>query len=187
MKKAIALAILGLAFVTFGILRVDAANTAPPKIGWIDLQKTLNETKVGEKAKDKLEAEKKEKQKLVDKKKNDFKKKVEDLNKQRVVLKPDAFEARRAELEQEYLVMQETFMGYQQDLVKREALLTREIFEQASGIIDSIAKRDGYTFILEKTESALLYAYPQGDITAEVNKRLDAGEGAKKDAPKKTK
>jgi outer membrane protein len=181
MKKALALGALGLALVAVTMVRVNAANNAgPAKIGWIDLQKTLNETKAGAKAKDKLEAEKKDKQKLVDKKKEEFKKKVEELNKQRVVLKPEAFEARRAELEQEYLQLQEYFMGLQQELVKKEATLTREIFEQASGIIDSIATRDSYTVIMEKTESALLYAYPQGDITAEVNKRLDAGEGKTK-------
>jgi outer membrane protein len=182
MRKALALAALGLALVMYSALDVGAADTkasAGPKIGWVDLQRTLQETKAGKKAKEKLENEKGDKQKEVDKKKDAFKKKVEELNKQRVVMKADAFEAKRAELEQEYLGLQEEFMKMQQDLVKKEAMLTQEIFIQAAGIIDSIAKRDGYTVILEKTESALLYAYPAGEITNEVNSRLDKGEGAK--------
>jgi outer membrane protein len=181
MRKALALAALGLALVMYSALDVGAADTkgSPAKIGWINLQETLNVTKPGKKAKEKLESEKAEKQKQVDKEKDAFKKKVEELNKKRVVMKPDAYEAKRAELEQEYMGLQEKFLGMQQDLVKKEAMLTQEIFEQAAGIIDSIAKRDNYTIILEKTESALLYAYPAGDITKEVNDRLDKGEGAK--------
>lgn len=174
MNRAFAIGVLGFGIMVFGMVRVDAANTGPIKVGYVDLQKTLNETKTGEKAKNKLEAEKKEKQKIVDKKKDDFKKKVEDLNKKKVVLKPADFEAQRAALENEYLTMQEQFMQLQQELVKREAMLTKEIFEASQAIIKDIAQKGNYTFILEKTESALLFADPAGDITAEVNKRLDA-------------
>ena len=181
MRKALALAALGLALVMYSAFDVGAADTkaGPAKIGWINLQETLNSTKAGKKAKEKLESEKADKQKLVEKDKDSFKKKVEELNKKRVVMKADAYEAKRAELEQEYMALQEKFLGMQQDLVKKEAMLTQEIFIQAAGIVDSIAKRDKYTVILEKTESALLYAYPAGDITKEVNDRMDKGEGAK--------
>lgn len=173
MMKSLAVGVLGFGLVVLGMVRVEAASPTL-KIGWVDLQKTLNETKTGEKAKNKLEAEKKDKQKLVDKKKEAFKKKVEDLNKKKVVLKPTDFETQRAALENEYLAMQEEFMQLQQDLVKREAMLTKEIFEASQAIIKDIATRDGYTFILEKNESALLHASPALEITAEVNKRLDA-------------
>ncbi len=70
-------------------------------------------------------------------------------------------------------------MGLQQELAKKEAMLTQEIFGKAASIIESIAKRDGYTIMLEKTESAILWADPTVDITPEVNRRLDAGEGGK--------
>src|SRR3954469_24246340 len=90
MKKALAIGVIGFSLIAFGMLRVDAASNVPVKLGYVDLQKTLNETKTGQKAKGKLEAEKKDKQSQVDKKKNDFQRKIEDLDKQRVVLKPDA-------------------------------------------------------------------------------------------------
>src|SRR5687768_12324673 len=100
MMKSLAVGVLGFGLIVLGMLRVEAA--APVlKIGWVDLQKTLNDTKAGEKAKNKLETEKKDKQKQVDKKKEDFKKKVEDLNKKKVVLKPADFETQRAALENE--------------------------------------------------------------------------------------
>jgi outer membrane protein len=163
------------------------AQTAS-KVGWIDLQVTLMETKAGKAAKGKLEATKNDKQKQINDRKEKLKKQAEELEKQRGVMKPEALAGRERELQEEYVQLQQLFMQLQQDLAKQEATLTREIFGQASSIIQDIAKRDGYTMIIEKNEGAVLWANPAHDITAEVNKRLDAGEGkspAKTEAPPK--
>jgi outer membrane protein len=156
-----------------------SSQAAPPvaKVGFIDLQRTLNETKAGKAAKAKLEAVKTEKQKTVNDKKDAFKKEAEELEKQRVVLKPDAVAKREKELQDEYGQLQQLLQSLQQDLAKQEAQLTRDIYTKASTIIESIAKRDGYTMIVEKNEGAVLWGDPQIDITPEVDKRLDAGEG----------
>ena len=153
------------------------AAPGPAKVGWIDLQKTLTDTKVGKAAKNRLEADKEDKQKQVNDLKEKLKKKAEDFEKQRVLLKGEAIAQRERELQEEYAALQQKFLAHQQELAKSEATLTKEIFQKASSIIDSIAKRDGYTMIIEKNEGAVLWADPSLDITAEVNKRLDAGEG----------
>jgi outer membrane protein len=178
MSKVLTLSALGLAMVIFAIVRADAAAPVA-KVGYVDLQKTLNETKAGKAARDRLEGEKKRKQKEIDQKQVDLKKAAEELDKQRVMLKPDVMRQREKELQDRYVELQGLFMQSQQDLAKREAQLTREIFNQASGIIEAIAKRDGYTMILEKNESAVLWADKALEITAEVDKRMDAGEGSK--------
>ncbi len=186
MKTFVTLGALGLALM---LATPEARAQAATKIGWIDLQRTLMETKVGKQAKDKLEAEKNTKQKEVNESKDKLQKQAEELNKQRVVMKPDALQKRERELQEEYVQLQQKFMTLQQDLAKREAALTRDIFERASSIIQDIAARDGYSMIIEKNEGAVLWASAALDITAEVNKRLDAGEGkpaAAPAAPKKT-
>ena len=165
--------VLALGLVT----RQAAAQEDPTKVGWIDLQRTLTETKVGKTAKDKLEAQKNDKQKQVNDRKDKLKKAAEDLEKQRVVMKPDAVAKREKELQDEYVQLQQLFMQLQQDLAKSEATLTKDIFGQAASIIEDIAKRDHYTMIIEKNEGAVLWANAKYDITPEVNKRLDAGEG----------
>ncbi|MBI4511616.1 MAG: OmpH family outer membrane protein [Deltaproteobacteria bacterium] len=181
MKKTLTLGALGVALVILAMVRANAAAPTTPatKVGYIDLQRTLNETKAGRAARDRLEGEKKKKQKEIDEKQAEIKKGAEELEKQRVVLKQDVLRQREKELQERYVALQNTFMQHQQDLAKREAQLTREIFEKASKIIESIAKRDGFTMILEKTEGAVLYADSSMDITPEVNKRLDSGEGGK--------
>jgi outer membrane protein len=161
------------------------AQATPPaaKVGWIDLQRTLTETKVGKAAKTRLESDKEAKQKQVNDLKDKLKKKAEEFEKQRVLLKGEAIAQRERELQEEYASLQQKFLAHQQELAKQEATLTQDIFQKAKSIIDSIAKRDGYTMIIEKNEGAVLWADEALDITAEVNKRLDAGEG-KSETPK---
>ncbi len=172
MRKVFLIGALGLAFVIVG-LRADAAGTPTTKVGYVDLQRTLNETKAGKAAKGRLEAEKKAKQDEIDKKQSDLKKYKEQLDKERVVLKPAVLAQRQKELEDKVVALQEQFMQYQQELAKKEAELTREIFGVAAKIIQAIAERDGYTMILEKNESAVLWADDHYDITSEVNKHVD--------------
>ena len=179
MRLGIVLSVLVLA-VTPAV--AQPAAPAAQKVGWIDLQKTLTETKVGAAAKSRLEKDKTDKQKQVDDLKTKFQKKAEDFEKQRQLLKGEAIAQRQQELQEEYAALQQRFMTHQQELARQEATLTREIFQKASSIVESIAKRDGYTMIIEKNEGAVLWADPKLDITAEVNRRLDAGEG-KADPP----
>ena len=159
----------------------QAAATATPatKIGFVDLNRTLNQTKAGKNARAKLEKEKKDKQAVIDKAEADLKKKYADLEKQKGLLKEDVFMQKARAFQEEYVKFQEQAVKLQQELAMREAKLTDEIFQKAAKVIESIVKRDGYTMMLEKTESAVLFADKALDITDEVNKRLDAGEGAK--------
>jgi outer membrane protein len=156
-----------------------SAGPAAMKVGYVDLQSTLEKTKAGKAAKARLEGEKAKKQKEIDKKQKDLQAAAEELEKQRSVLKPDVARQREGQLQQQFLELQQQFAAFQQELLKQEAKLTREIFKGASKVIESIAKRDGYTMILEKTEGAVLWADNTYEITAEVNKRMDAGEGGK--------
>jgi outer membrane protein len=174
---------IALAVVIGSNMRGEAAGTQPSKIGFIDLQRTLQETKAGKTAKAKLEAQKTEKQKQVNEKKEALMKAKDEFDKQKLVLKPDAAAKRQQDLETQYAELQQTFMQLQQDLAKQEAQLTKDIFTKAATIIESIAKRDGYTMIVEKNEGAVLWGDRSFDITEEVDKRLDAGEGQQKEAP----
>jgi outer membrane protein len=173
MNRNSAIALLGACLLVGGVVSADAAGpTVQLKIGFVDLQKTLNETAAGKKAKAKLESDKKAKQTELDKKQKELQAYAAELEKQKVVLKPDVLRQREKELQDKYVALQERYFQLQQDLSKQEALLVREIFGKASPIIDQIAKRDGYTLILEKNEGAVLYGDKNLDLTPEVNKRL---------------
>jgi outer membrane protein len=171
---ALAVALLGLGLIVVGMVRADAGGPATTKVGYVDLQRTLNETKIGKKARKQLEKDKDAKQKDLDKASKDLEASAAELNKQRAVLKPDVLREREMELQRKYIELQEKYMQLQQELAQMEAKLVRDIFSKAAPVIEEIGKRDGYTMILEKSESAVLWAAPVTDITTEVNQKLDA-------------
>jgi outer membrane protein len=174
--------LLGVLLLSEGLRReVQAAGPTPAvmKIGYIDLQSTLEKTKKGGAAKAKLEADKAKKQKEIDKKKKDLEAAAKELEKKRGVLKPEVALQQQQQLEKDFIALQQQFAQFQQDLLKAEQALTQAIFKDAAKIIESIAKRDGFTMIVEKNEGAVLYADKSLDITDEVNRRMDAGEAGK--------
>jgi outer membrane protein len=173
MNRSLAIAFLGVAITVAGVVQADAAGTAMAvKVGYVDLQRTLNETGAGKKAKAKLEADKKAKQAQLDKQQKELQQFAAELDKQRVVLKADVLRQREQELQQKYVALQQTYFQLQQDLAKSEATLVRDIFGKAAPIIQDIAKQQGYTIIFEKNEGAVLWSVDGLDITSDVNKRL---------------
>lgn len=172
MNRSLAIAFLGVSLVVAGMVRADAAGGDESKVGYVDLQSTLNQTRAGRKARKRLERDKKKKQSALNKKQKELQKFAAELDKQRTVLKPDVLRQRERELQQKYVQLQETYMKLQQELASQEAQLVQSIFKKASPVIKKIARRRGFTMILEKNESAVLWASGALDITKEVNKRI---------------
>ncbi len=171
MKRNLAVAFLGLCFVVGGFVRAEAqGGSSGAKIAFIDLQRTLTETKVGRDAKKRLENNLKKKQRQLDKEQKALKGAAEQLAKQQMMLKPEVRAKRERDLQQKYVALQETYMKLQQDLVAQEAKLVKEIFKKAAPVIKKVAMQKGYTYVLDKT--MVLWAESRFDITAEVSKRI---------------
>src|SRR5688500_14813499 len=98
-----------------------SAGPTPVKVGFVDLQSTLEKTKAGKAAKARLEGEKAKKQKEIDKKQKDLQASAAELEKQRSVLKPDVARQREGALQQQFLELQQQFAAFQQELLKQEA------------------------------------------------------------------
>jgi len=173
MRKAIVLGLLGLSMVVAGITRAAAGKAEAARVAYVDVERVLRETKAGKRVRNQLEAEKRKQQKKIDAKQEAFKQKAADLDKKKVLLKPDALQQAQEDLQREYVELQNTFMQLQQDLAKKEEQLTRDLLVKATKAIEEIAVRDGYTVVLAKT-GGVLWATANIDITTELNSKLDA-------------
>ncbi len=168
--KIFAVMFLGLALLGLGIVRADASAPETGKIGFIDLQRTLLETKVGKAAQARFEKKKKEKQSKLDKKQADFQKQLAELNKQRSLMKPEVAAAKQRELEKQYVEIQQTYSQLERELGEEQAKLIQEVLAKAAPIIKGIAKRDGYTLILDR--NAILWGADGVDLTDQLNKKI---------------
>src|SRR5262252_9104857 len=127
------------------------------KIGYVDMQRALNETEDGRKAKANLKKVFDQKQKELDEQQEELKKAIEDLDKKRTLLPPDKVREKEAELQ--------AYLRHQQDLSAKEQEATSKIFERMNRIINKIATAENFTMIFDKTQSAVLYAKPHLDLT----------------------
>jgi outer membrane protein len=157
-----------------------AAFAEDVKLGYVDLQRALNETDDGRKAKESLKKVFDQKQKELDEQQTALKKDIEDLDKKRTLLPADKLRDKEAELQGRMQKVQQTYLRHQQDLQSKEQEATAKIFERMNRIIGKIAVSENFTMILDKTQSAVIYAKPHLDLTNELIRRYNAGEGTDK-------
>ncbi len=157
-----------------------AAGRAEQRIGYVDLQRALNEVEEGKAAKALLKRDFDEKQKQLDAKKTEFDKLQADFEKQSTIMSETARKDRGQDLDRRARELQALFMNLQKDLSEREREATRGIFETMHGLVREIADTEGLSMVI--TGEALVYAQPSLDITNELvrkyNGRFKAGAGA---------
>ncbi len=152
------------------------AQTAVPKLGYVDLQKALNEIEEGKKIKAQLEKDFKAKQTQLDKKQQEVVKLKEQFEAQAAMLSEDARRQKGAEFQQKMYELQQLYVSLQGELATKEGEATKKIFEKMRKIIEGIGKEQSYTMIFERTESSVLYAKDGMDLTKELVKRYNAGK-----------
>jgi outer membrane protein len=156
------------------------AATEELKIGFVDMQKAIQEVASGKKAKKELEEEFNKKKKELEKKEADIKKMGEDFEKRSMAMNEDARMKKQQELQGEMRKYQETAGKAQMEIQKRERELTQPIVTKLRSIIEDIAKKENYTMILERQENSVMFAKKEIDLTERIIKEHDAGKAEKK-------
>src|SRR4051812_42935889 len=149
------------------------------KIGIVDLQRALEETEDGKKAKAKLKSDFDRKQKELDEKQEELKKMKEDFDKKAPLLKADAAAAEQKKLQDRFVELQQIYSRLQQDLAKKEQEATSGIFRKLQGVVGTISEKAGYDVVLEKN-SAVVWGKSSLDITNEVIRTYNTGGGGGK-------
>jgi outer membrane protein len=148
------------------------------KLGYVDLQRALNETEDGRKAKANLKKVFDQKQKELNEQQDDLKKAVEDLDKKRTLMPPDKVREKEAELNERMQKVQQTYLRHQQDLQAKQDQVMGKIVERMNRILIKIALTENFTMIFDKTPGGLVFAKPELDVTNELIRRYNSGEGA---------
>ncbi len=172
MKKMMVLASI-LSFLLF----TSAAVAAEMKIGYVDLQKALNMSSSGKAAKEKMKAKFKDYDADVQKKQDELKKLKDDLEKQAMLLSAEARAAKERDYQQKVKDYQRMTKDIQEELQQADQDYTRKILEEIFKVVQSLGKQEGYTLVLEKTESSILYASDAIDLTDRVIQTYDKQTG----------
>lgn len=165
------LILLGFAMSLSG--KLAPANTPQVKIGTVDLQHALQTVKKGKSARSKLEAEFNKRKKELKDEEEAIKKMHAAFQKQSMVMNDEARAKKQAEIQQRIIQLQQKTGQSQVEIQKREQDLTSPIVEGLQSTVSEIAKKKGYTVVLEKSRNMVLYSLPQDDLTAEVIGEFD--------------
>jgi outer membrane protein len=158
---------------------VASAQTAP-KIGYVDLQRALNESESGKKAKDEFKVQVDKLQAQLKKEKDEIDSLKDQLEKKSLVMK----EEERGNLEEDYRKklrdFDRNYKDSQADLQKKDNELTGGIIKDLQEVIRDYGEREGYTLILEATSSAVLYGSKSADLTDAILQQYNEGHPSAK-------
>ncbi len=150
---------------------------AQVRIAVVDLQRALSETEDGQRAKAQLKRIFKRRQQALDKRQNDLKKMKEDIEKQREILSREQLQERMKQYQEAFVELQQTYVEYQRELATKEAQLTKGILERMQNILRRVGRDEGYTLIVERNEGGVVWAPNNLDVTDDLIRRYNAGEG----------
>ncbi len=156
-------AVLGFSFSGFA---------AEFKVGVVNLQKAIQATSAGKKAKTELESDFEKKKKELQKKEGDLKKMQEDIEKKKSVLSEDVLAKKQDEFREEMMKFQQTVQKNQGEIQKKEQELTQPILEKMKKIVEKMSKDKGYAMVLENT-AMVLYVDSSHDLTDDVVKAFE--------------
>jgi outer membrane protein len=167
-------------FALFMVLVLSASSALAEelKLGYVDMQRAISETEDGRKAKANLKKIFDQKQKELDEQQDDVKKAIEDLDKKRTLLPPDKVHDKEAEIQGRVQKIQQAYLRHQQDLQAKEQEATGKIVERMQKILIKIALAENFTMIFDKSGGAIAFAKPHLDLTNDLIRRYNNGEGA---------
>ncbi len=136
------------------------------KIGYIDMQRALNESEAGKKAKADLEKMIKERGSKIEEKVAVRDKLVSEIEKQSVVLSAEAKRQKEDELDKLTREIERMVSESNAELKKEQRNIETEIVKDLDAIIKEIGKEGNYTMILPA--EVILYSEEGADITDQV-------------------
>jgi outer membrane protein len=158
-------ALLMVGSVASGPVAASAKSPSAVKIAVVDLQKALQSVEEGQKARTQLEAKFNKKRDELQKEEASIKKLHEELQKQSMVLNEQALGQKQAEIQQRIMQFQEKTQRSQAEIQQKEQQLTEPILNRLQEVISEIAKENGYTLVLEKGQSMVLFNHAEDDLT----------------------
>jgi len=144
------------------------AYGAETKIGYVDLNKALNESQQGKEAIKVLEEMVKSKQAVLDKKGEEIKKLEEEMEKQSSIMTPESIKETQGEHEKMLREYQRMVQDNQAEIQKKQNEFMQKIISDLRNFIINIGEAENYTAIFEIVEGGILYMPKTSDITDKV-------------------
>lgn len=154
----------------------NAAYTAEGiKVGSIDAQRVLNESKKANESAKSVEDFAKGKEKLLENDKKELEKLDEEYQKQLSILSPEARKQKEEQIKKKFEEFQKKRASLSDEVRKKNAEVSKTFGEKIETIVKNIGKKEGFTLIVEKR--GMMYSpddFYSLDLTDRIIKEIDS-------------
>jgi len=165
-------------FLIFAFLLMPFAARAEMKIGVVNLQKALNQSERGKKAKEELRAEFEKKSREIEAKKAEVEALRRELQKKASLLSAKAKKAKEEEYRAKLRELKHAIDDAKAELATKENEMSAQILKDLVEMVRRKGRTEEYSLILE-VNGGVIYAAPSLDITGSVIKAFDSYYGRK--------
>lgn len=155
------------------VLQSGTAKAELEKIGVVDMQRAIQTSESGKKAKSELEQAFNKKKKELQAEEANLKKLQEEFQKKQSALSDSAKKEQQANLQEKFMKYQELLQKSQSEISKKEQEMSEPIIKKIREKVSEIAKKKGYSIVLEKNENVVLFSQEKDDLTEEVLKEIN--------------
>ncbi|TAL16077.1 OmpH family outer membrane protein [bacterium] len=150
------------------------------KIAVVDFEKCLTKSKKGARLGGEFRAKRDAIAKKITLKEDELKKMIADYEKQSPLMSAEAKSAKKSEFEKKKAEYQSEVESADKLMRQSGEELTSLVFKDLEGIIKDLAKKEGYSLILNSSGVWVLYYQDALDVTAEVIRLYDEKAAAEK-------
>ncbi len=151
------------------------ALVAADRVGYIDLHRLVNESKMGQAARQDLQKMRKERETVLAGKLRDINELKEYIQKEGDKMPLEEKNDKIEELKKLYKAYQRLVADAKEDITSEDRELVSIILTKANDVVKKVAKQEKYTIIL-KDPNAIGYLDPEVDITDLVLKELNTSK-----------
>jgi outer membrane protein len=173
LARVVSLAGLSLLLAGGVALPVVAGCGAGTRVGFVDMQRAINETRDGKQTKVKLREIYGERQRDLDKRQELLRQMEQRINAQKSNENAEAYDRDMSVYQAAVAELQSAYKTYQGDLEIREADAVKSIVVRMKELLAELAARDGYNAVIEVNEGGAFYYNKGLDLTAEVIRLYD--------------
>lgn len=171
MKRMIWPLMLGVFLLTAG-----AAYAQELRIGYVDVNKVLNDSKAGKRVKGDFEKTVKQRQETLAREQQQLKSLEEAYEKDKLLLSDTQKQAKQKDFEGKLKVFQQSAATAQRELGQKKNEIEQKLLADIQVVVRDIAKEDKVGLVFEKSQRPI-YPADAVDLTDKVLKRFDAKSG----------
>jgi outer membrane protein len=157
---------------------INAAESI--KIGYVDLQKVLDESSEGKRVKEEMNKDIEGKKKELEKMQAELKGLQEDYQKSNKLLKPEAQKEKEDLIRGKEKELQRSISDFREEVKRKEQAYSDQIIKEIVEVVKKLGEKEKYTIILEKNFSSVVYAAQNIDLTSAVLQEYNQSKQAKR-------